>query len=158
MRYICSLTRLRLRGIRFLPAFLWISWRCMAQGRSDGQMVYGAVLCELPWTFITVSVWTEKRAMLRYVGTGAHLDAMQRLREWCSEAGVTHFELDDMILPPVSEMMDRLRRGKVSHVLHPSPYHESASWPDPRLNLRQVFVESMSFRVGASARGGSSKE
>jgi hypothetical protein len=58
----------------------------------------------------------------------------------------------------VSEMMDRLRRGKVSHVLHPSPYHESASWPDPRLNLRQVFVESVSFRVGASPRGGSSKE
>jgi hypothetical protein len=130
-----SVTRLRIRSLWFMPAFLWMTIRsqrqlCRAPGFRGGRL-----LPDAKRTFWTSSVWENDKAMKAFRGSGAHAAAMPKLAEWCDEASYGHWEVADGTVPEWPEVYDRMvKEGRLSRVAHPSPDHEARHFPPPRLS------------------------
>jgi hypothetical protein len=124
---IASVTRLRLRAWRFVPAFLYRAFRSQRQAeRSDGFLA-GYVAMAPRRAFWTVTLWRDVEAMRAYRRTGPHLAAMPKLLVWCDEAAVATLA-DVEALPEPGEAATRLgAEGRLSKVLHPSPAHSSGT-------------------------------
>ena len=128
-----SLTRLRIRSIRFLPFFAIHTVRSLRQVRKSPGFLNGALLPDRKWAFWTLTSWDDRESMRRYMTTGSHKTAMPHLMQWCDEASVAHWEQPDSTLPPWSEADRRMRdTGRVSRVNHPSPQHASLQYDAPR--------------------------
>ena len=87
-----SVTRLRLRGWRFLVPFLfytnvsaiqaWLSsGNCRVRLRKTRRLAF--------WT---LTFWKNKEAMLSFRNSGLHARAMTKLKDWCDEAAYAHWE------------------------------------------------------------------
>lgn len=121
---LASLTRLRLRSLRFAPLLFWRAMRSLHQARradgclaADARTIRGRV-------FWTRTVWRDPAAMRAFMTGGAHVGAMRRLPHWCDEAAVVHWEQTSSALPDWSEGEAHMRaEGRTSHVRHPSPAH-----------------------------------
>lgn len=129
---LTSVTRLRLRSLRFLPGFALHTWRsarqtCRSPGYLAGYFARGGGL-----TFWTVTTWADAEAMRAYRNNGAHVRAMPRLIGWCNEAAIVHWEQSGAEPPSPAEAARRLKtEGKLSKVRHPTIAHASGStWPD----------------------------
>lgn len=128
-----SLTRLRIRSIRYLPFFAIYASRSLRQVRQAPGFLAGAVLPDRSWTFWTMTAWDGPETMRRYMTSGAHKSAMPGLLRWCDEASVAHWEQEDSTLPSWEEADRRMREiGRPSKVNHPSPDHASLSYRKPR--------------------------
>ena len=127
-----SVTRPRLRGARYLPAFALHSWRSARQLPRTPGFLAGRLASGSGRAYWTVTVWESEAAMRAYRGAGAHRGAMPRLLDWCDEAAVAHWEQPAAELPPLDEAARRLReRGRPSVVRHPSAAHAAGeAWPD----------------------------
>lgn len=131
-----SVTRLKIRSIRFLPGFAVHAVRTWAQVRRAPGFVSGALLPDRAWTFWTMTAWNDADSMRRYVMDGAHRLAMPRLVGWCDEASVVHWHRDEVGLPTWEEADRRMRgEGRASKVRHPSPRHATLSYRAPRLSV-----------------------
>ena len=136
---IVSVTRLRLRSVRFLPAFALYTWRSFRQVRAADAFQGGSILADRRLTFWTMTVWTTAEAMRGYRNTGAHLDAMKYLIDWCDQASYVHWSQDESNGPepqiPSWAAADQHMRaeGKLSKVRFPSPDHATLSYRAPRL-------------------------
>ncbi|GGO97432.1 DUF3291 domain-containing protein [Stakelama pacifica] len=128
-----SITRLRVRSWRFMPAFFLHARRIIAQtGRAEG-FVRGSLLRDRKLTFWTMTLWREQADMKRYMASGAHLKAMPRLSRWCDEASVVHWTQDDAAAPDWREADRRMREaGRPSKVRHPSADHQNLTYAAPR--------------------------
>jgi hypothetical protein len=137
---IASVTRLRLRAWRLVPAFLYRAFRSQRQAeRSDG-FLGGYVAMAPRRAFWTVTLWRDAEAMHAYRRAGAHLAAMPKLLDWCDEAAVATLA-DVEALPEPEEAARRLAaEGRLSKVRHPSEAHAGgAVCPDgavPRATQR----------------------
>ena len=122
---LVAITRLRLRGYRFLPAFAWHSLRSALQAeRSRGFL--GGVLSADPLrvTYWTATVWESEAAMRAFRAAGNHQRVMPRLADWCDEASVAHWEQADDTIPLPEEVLRRMvAGGRPSRLNHPSPDH-----------------------------------
>jgi hypothetical protein len=128
-----SLTRLRIRSIRFLPLFAPHTLRSIAQIRNAPGFQRGALLNDRKWTFWTMTAWDSPESMRAYMISGAHKQAMPKLLHWCDEASVAHWQEDEAELPAWTEADQRMRtQGRISKVLHPSPNHATLTYDDPR--------------------------
>jgi Domain of unknown function (DUF3291) len=128
-----SLTRLRLRSIRFLPVFVVYTLRARAQATRAAGFQGGALLLDRSWTFWTMTAWADEASMRAYRNTGSHMAAMPRLLNWCDEASVAHWLQPDTTLPSWLEADKKMREiGRTSKVKHPSPHHEDLSYRPPR--------------------------
>lgn len=129
-----SVTRLRIRSLRFLPTFAWMTYMTKRQlGRASG-FVGGKLQPDAHWTFWTVTVWTDERQMKAYRGSQAHGKAMPRLAKWCDEGAYTHWSQDSESVPSMEEAWERLQKdGRLSRVEHPSADHTAKIFPKPRL-------------------------
>ena len=127
-----SVTRLRLRGARYLPAFALHSWRSARQLPRTPGFLAGRLAAGPRRAYWTVTLWESEAAMRAYRGAGAHRGAMPRLLDWCDEAAVAHWEQPAAVLPPLDEAARRLREcGRPSAVRRPSAAHAAgAAWPD----------------------------
>ncbi len=130
-----SVTRLRIRAVRFLPGFFLYTWRSMRQVRRAPGFLAGELASGPSRTYWTVTVWDGEAAMRAYRVSGAHMRAMPKLLTWCDEAAVAHWEEPEAALPTVTEAAQRLGQdGRVSKVLHPTPAHaRRETWPDRRV-------------------------
>jgi Domain of unknown function (DUF3291) len=119
-----SVTRLRVRSWRYLPAFLIQSLRALQQAkRADGNLA-AAVLRDANLAFWTRTMWSEEAAMRSFMHSGAHRNVMPRLTKWCDEAAVAHWVQDGPVPPPWPEAHRRLQQqGRRSRVDHPSEAH-----------------------------------
>lgn len=82
MPYV-SITGLRLGSIWQAPLFWWHASRAMAEAkRASGNL--GAHARSIDGYHHTLSVWTDRAAMRRYLTTGAHLAAMRGFRDYAS--------------------------------------------------------------------------
>jgi hypothetical protein len=142
---LISVTRLRLRSLRFLPAFAWHTWASTRQARRAPEFLGGQLAREGARTFWTLTAWTDEAAMRRYRGADAHLRAMPRLLHWCDEASVVHWRQDGPDLPDGAAALRRMvAEGRPSKVLHPSPEHAAGriapagQAPRPGLRFRPV--------------------
>jgi hypothetical protein len=129
-----SLTRLRLRSVRYLPLFAVHTTRSLRQVRRAPGFATGALLPDRRWTFWTMTAWNTQESMRQYMLSGAHKQAMPHLLDWCDEASVTHWEQPELALPSWSEADQRMRTsGRASKVRHPSPHHADLSFAPPRI-------------------------
>ncbi len=129
-----SITRLRVRSWRYLPAFFVAAFRSALQARrAEGNLAF-SILRDARDTFWTRSVWTDEAAMRAFMTTGAHRAAMPKLLEWCDEAAVAHWTQDSDQEPSWEEAHRRMRReGRASKVNHPSEAHRRFDVPAPRV-------------------------
>ncbi|WP_263383881.1 DUF3291 domain-containing protein [Granulicella arctica] len=129
-----SLTRLRIRSIRFLPRFVVHTLASLRQVKKAPGFLVGALLPDRSWTFWTLTAWESQESMRAYIVSGSHKEAMRHLLEWCDEASVAHWDQPDSTLPAWLEADRRMREsGRPSKVLHPSPHHADLSYRTPRV-------------------------
>jgi heme-degrading monooxygenase HmoA len=102
-----SITRLRVRSWRYLPAFILQSLRSASQAKRAAGNFAVSVLRDADLAFWTRTLWSEEAAMRAFMLSGAHRRAMPRLLEWCDEAAVVHWNQDDFA--PPSWLVPRFR-------------------------------------------------
>ena len=128
-----SITRLRVRSARFLPAFALHTLRSIRQARGAAGFHGGALLVDRGRTFWTLTTWDAQDSMRGYMSAGAHRLAMPHLLDWCDEASVAHWTQPEDTLPSWGEVDRRMREsGRPSKVRHPSPQHAIMSFSRPR--------------------------
>ena len=132
---LSSVTRLRVRSIRFLPAFLWYTFLTQRQVEKSPGFVGGRLLVDSKLTFWTLTVWESEKAMKAFRGAGAHVRVMSRLPKWCDEAAYAHWSPAGDTIPEWTEAHQRLvAEGRLSRVEHPAPSHTDRQFPSPRLS------------------------
>ena len=136
-----SLTRLRVRSLRFMPAFFWHAMRTESQVRHASGFCSGALLPDRKRTFWTMTLWDTPESMRAYMISGAHMQAMPKLLHWCDQASVTHWQTENDVLPSWEEAAQRMRtQGRASKVLHPAPGHADLTYDEPRLTLAKPIT------------------
>jgi hypothetical protein len=129
-----SVTRLRVRSVRYLPSFLWMTFLSQRQAQAAPGLRGGRLLVDRHRTFWTLTVWEDERAMKAFRGSGAHAKVMPRLVEWCDEAAYAHWSPENNI-PSWREAYDQLfKQGRLSRVAHPSANQEARKFAEPRLS------------------------
>ena len=129
-----SLTRLRVRSIRFVPLFLVHTFRSLWQVKKTTGFRNGALLADRDWTFWTMTAWDSQESMREFMTTGAHKAAMPHLLDWCDEASVVHWMQPETALPSWAEADRRMREGgRTSKVRHPSLQQADMSYRAPRI-------------------------
>jgi heme-degrading monooxygenase HmoA len=128
-----SITRLRVRSWRYLPAFLVQSARAALQAKRAAGNLAVSVLRDANLAFWTRTVWSEEAAMRSFMLSGAHRHAMPRLLEWCDEAAVVHWNQDELPSWPASH------RRLPSKVNHPSDAQRRFEIPAPRWTAELKF-------------------
>ena len=129
-----SLTRLRIRSIRFLPWFVVDTMQSLWQVKRSPGFKGGGLLPDRSWTFWTMTAWDSQASMRAYITSGAHKRSMPKLIRWCDEASVAHWEQAEVELPSWTEADKRMRKtGRVSKVLHPSAEHAGLRYREPRV-------------------------
>ncbi len=132
-----SVTRLRIRSLRFLPGFAVHTLRSLGQVKSAPGFQGGSLLHDRHWTFWTLTLWDDRASMRRYMTAGPHGAAMPHLMHWCDEASVVHWEQPDATLPSWDEADRRMRaEGRASKVNLPSAGHATLSYAAPRASAR----------------------
>ncbi len=122
--FVVSVTRFRVRRLRFLPFFLIHAQRCLAQiRRADGYMA-GALRRDRDHAYWTISVWRDQAALMAYVTGGAHRSAMPKISEWGDEASSVRWDQDSADVPSWPEAIERMRcDGRPMPLRHPGPNH-----------------------------------
>lgn len=133
MAYV-SITRLRIRDDAFLAQFMGDSLEIHTQATTAEGNLGADLLVEAENTFWTKSTWTDRSAMRAFMTSAKHAESMPKLRQWCDEAHVAHWEQEGAELPPWDEAHRQLLAiGRCSAVDHPSPAHASMDLPAPVL-------------------------
>ena len=134
MRFI-SITRLRLRSLRFVPSFGLQTLQTIRQVKRAPGFRGGSLLADRSRTFWTMTAWDSEDGMRAYMLSGAHRVAMPRLLDWCDEASVVHWTQTEESLPSWAEADRRMREGgRASRVRHPSPRQADLSYQPPRVS------------------------
>ena len=129
-----SVTRLRVRLVRYLPAFVWNTLLAQRQVVRAPGFCGGRLLVDASRTFWTLTVWDSEQAMKAFRGSGGHARVMPRLLEWCDEASYVHWIPTNASVPDWPEAYEHLMsEGRLSRVAHPSPDHEARHFARPRL-------------------------
>ncbi len=129
-----SVTRLRIRSVRFMPGFVLQTLGTIRQVKRARGFRGGFLLPERQWTFWTMTAWDDRADMRAYMTSGPHGAAMPSLMRWCDEASVVHWDQDDEALPSWTEADRRMRaEGRPSKVRDPSPDHAALAFRKPRL-------------------------
>jgi len=129
-----SVTRLRVRSLLNLPAFLWMTLLVQRQTAHASGFLGGKLLVANLRTYWTLTVWENESATKAFRGSGSHARVMPKLVEWCDEAAYTHWNATTESLPEWPEAYNRLvNEGRLSRVAHPSPDHDARNFAKPRL-------------------------
>lgn len=121
---LVSITRLRVRSWKYLPAFVVASFRSALQARRAKGNLAVTLLREAHNTFWTRSLWADEAAMKSFMVSGVHRTVMPKLLKWCDEASVARWIQDSAQQPTWDEVHQRMQRhGRASRVNHPSESH-----------------------------------
>jgi hypothetical protein len=128
-----SVTRLRVRSLRYLLPFVWQTFKVVRQAEHSSDFLGGRVLREARNAFWTVTAWESDVAMRSFRQKGAHGQVMAKLLQWCDEAAYVHWNQDSVELPDWQEAHRRLvQDGKLSKVYHPSPAQVAKQIAEPK--------------------------
>jgi hypothetical protein len=131
---LVSVTRLRVRSWKYLPAFFVATLRSALQARRAKGNLAVSILREAHNTFWTRSLWIDEAAMTSFMMSGAHRTMMPHLLEWCDEASVARWTQDIAQKPTWEEVYQRMQReGRTSRVKHPSQAHRRFEFPAPKV-------------------------
>ena len=130
-----SVTRLRLRKLRYLPGFIYYAFSTGSQVKRASGNLYAFTDRTNGLVFWTVTLWESESAMRAFRNSGAHFKVMPKLSIWCDEATYAHWIQQDGQPPTWPEMYERITKdGIVSRVKFPSADHQSRSFPQPLKN------------------------
>jgi hypothetical protein len=116
-----SVTRLRVRVLRYLPAFSFNALRAARQAKTAPGNLAVSLLADSNFAFWTRTLWNDQDAMRAFMLSGVHRRMMPRLLNWCDEASVAHWTQDFVEIPSWLEAHGRmLAEGRRSKVNHPS--------------------------------------
>jgi|SRR6476620_9317614 hypothetical protein len=128
-----SVTRLRVRSWRFLPMFLFGSFRSAQQAKAAEGNLAVALLRQPKNTYWTRTVWTSEAAMKAFMLVGAHRGVMRKLLNWCDEAALVHWTQDSTVPPDWPEAREKMQSmGRTSKVNHPSEDQQVFRIPELR--------------------------
>jgi hypothetical protein len=118
---LASITRLRVRSIRYVPEFLWRALLSVRQARNSDGCLFADVRREVKFTFWTRTLWRDEAAMRAFVTHGVHRKVMPKILDWCDEASLTHWQQEGDAPPdwPTAESWMR-NEGRTSRVRNPS--------------------------------------
>lgn len=126
-----SITRLRLRSFRTLPAFFREAAASSDQAARSAGFLGGALLPEGRMVFWTRTAWESEAAMKAYRDSDVHRAVMPKLIDWCDEASVAHWEGE-----AASDWNEIYRRmvetGRSSRVRHPTADHTAKRYAPMR--------------------------
>jgi heme-degrading monooxygenase HmoA len=116
-----SVTRLRVRSVRFLPAFIWYARLSSRQARlAPGNLSVRLRKAE-GLAFWTLTMWLDEGAMRAYRSAPPHRNVMPKLRQWCDEASVAHWTQESRESPGWGVAEERMAEtGRLSGVSYPS--------------------------------------
>lgn len=116
-----SLTRLRIRSLRYMPAFAVVALKSVAQARKAPGNLGVRLRRTRGLTFWTFTAWENPQAMSAYRSAAPHRDAMPKLRQWCDEASVANWSQTSDTLPDWDHATARMGEcGRLSKVANPS--------------------------------------
>jgi heme-degrading monooxygenase HmoA len=128
-----SITRLRVRSVRYLPQFLWLTFLSHRQAKRSSGCLAVKILRDAGNAYWTSTAWADEAAMRAYISSGAHRRVMPKLKDWCDEAYVTHWEQESAVLPGWQEAHRRMtENGRRSKVNNPSQAHLAFEIPEPK--------------------------
>ena len=138
---LVSITRLRVRSFRYLPAFLLGSLRSAREAKHAAGNLAVSVLSDANLTFWTRTLWTDEQSMRTFMFAPAHRRVMPKLLQWCDEAAVAHWLQEQLEPPSWSEVHRRLHQdGRTSKVDHPSVGQLRFEFPPPK-TTRQLRLK-----------------
>jgi Domain of unknown function (DUF3291) len=119
-----SITRLHIRGWRYMPPFAVQALRSAVQAKSTPGNLGVALLADAHRTFWTRTIWADENAVRVFMRSGPHRHVMSKLPDWCSEAAVVHWVQDNAGAPSWDDARQRMQReGRPSMVNNPTPAH-----------------------------------
>ena len=129
-----SVTRLRLRGWFFLPAFLFTNGPVARQVRKAPGFLGGTLMMDARHTFWTVSLWKDQASMAAFRNGGKHGKAMPKLAGWAEHTRVANWEQEGKSIPDWETLYTRLsEKGRPSRLFRPAPDHKGPNdFPRPR--------------------------
>jgi hypothetical protein len=130
---LVSITRLRVRSWRYLPAFVLGSLRSAREAnRAPGNLAV-SLLSDANLAFWTRTLWSDERSMRAFMFAPAHRSVMPKLLQWCDEAAVAHWLQDSAEPPSWEDVHRRLQQeGRTSRVDHPSVGQLQFAIPPPK--------------------------
>jgi hypothetical protein len=132
-----SVTRLRVRSLRFLPIFLIQAFRAAQQAKAAEGNLAVSLLRQPKNTYWARTVWTSEAAMKAFMLAGAHRGVMRKLLEWCDEAALVHWEQESQDSPDWPGAREKiLAIGRTSKVNHPSADHLAFTIPELIVPIR----------------------
>ncbi len=130
---VVSITRLRVRKARFLPAFFLAVMRIGRQARVSQGNLAVRVFADSHKAFWTATAWDSEAAMRAFMLAGPHGPAMRKLLDWCDEAALVHWTQPDAVLPAWPEAHRRLiAEGRPSKVNYPTAAHTAHAPAPPK--------------------------
>lgn len=119
---IVSATRLRLRRLWFLPAFIWFASKSFRQAtRTPGNVT--AKTRRIGLSFWTLSAWRDAVVLRDYMVNGAHGRSLPKLKDWCDEAATARWEEDEPSMTWASAEHRLRTQGRLQKVRFPSAAH-----------------------------------
>ncbi len=101
-------TRLQLRSLRYLPAFVRASVAIAAQAAESKGFLGGHLGFEMPRAFWTVTMWEGPVAMRAFRNVGAHGPVMRHTATWARAASNVGWEHRGRALPTWEDAHQRL--------------------------------------------------
>ncbi|WP_309087190.1 hypothetical protein [Domibacillus sp.] len=92
---LVSVTRMRLKGKRKLPVFIWYTVKSISQSRKAEGILYSSFNREGWDTYWTLTIWENKNSMKEYRNKGSHLKAMKVSRNIADELESINWEADN---------------------------------------------------------------
>jgi heme-degrading monooxygenase HmoA len=100
---LISITRLRVRALRYLPGFFFFALVSARQARRARGNRGADLLAEAKRTFWTSTAWEDEASMREFMMAPPHRRAMPKLLDWCDEASVVHWLQESPELPDWQE-------------------------------------------------------
>jgi hypothetical protein len=123
---IVSVTRLRLRSIRFLLVFSWYTFSSTRQAKQTPGNLGVKLRKTSGLAFWTLTLWQTVEVMKKFMFASPHKDAMQKLPHWCDEGSFADWDQESSEWPSWEEAAEKLRTsGRLAKVLHPSDGHKA---------------------------------
>jgi hypothetical protein len=123
---LVSVTRLRLRSIRFLLPFAYRASLSSRQALATPGCLGVRTRKTRGLAFWTLTLWDSEKSMETFLTHAPHGKAMPKLAKWCDEAAVTHWHYTAQDQPTWELAAERLlATGRLSRVSHPSGAHRN---------------------------------
>ncbi len=103
---IAAVTHLRLKNVSKLPLFFKLANASSAAAESALGNIHTSVRNKGMLIFRTLTVWQDMEALLNYVHSSPHLEAMKTTRALSNDAYTTHWETTE--IPSWEEALTKL--------------------------------------------------